>query len=94
MTVEHSELVKALKRLQIETGSLACLGCGHEHACSEHGCAILRAAEKELGRLNAFYISVTSLPDCNTCGNKICGYKPKWGQSIRINCPLWRERKE
>lgn len=50
--MEHSELVKALKRLQIETGSLACLGCGHEHACSENGCAVLRAAVEELERNN------------------------------------------
>lgn len=46
--MEHSELLKAMKHLQVETGSLACLGCSHEHACSVHGCAILRAAVKEL----------------------------------------------
>ena len=43
--METNELVKALKRLKVETGSLACLGCGHEHGCSVHGCAILREAE-------------------------------------------------
>lgn len=25
------ELIKALRGLKVETGSLACLGCGHEH---------------------------------------------------------------
>lgn len=49
--MEHSELLQALKRLQVETGSLACLGCGYEHSCSIHGCAILRAAVDELERL-------------------------------------------
>lgn len=49
--MEHSELLQALKRLQVETGSLACLGCGYEHSCSVHGCAILRAAVDELERL-------------------------------------------
>ena len=38
------ELIAALKRLKVETGSLVCLGCGHEHSCGIHGCAILRAA--------------------------------------------------
>ena len=36
--------IEALKRLQVETGSLACLGCGHEHKCGIHGCAIIRRA--------------------------------------------------
>lgn len=39
-----TELIKALKRLKVETGSLACMGCGHEHNCDIHGCAIIRAA--------------------------------------------------
>lgn len=42
--METSELVKALNRLKVETGSLVCLGCGHEHGCGVHGCTILRAA--------------------------------------------------
>lgn len=28
--------------------SLACFGCGHEHGCSVHGCALIKAAIKEL----------------------------------------------
>ncbi len=46
--MSNEELLKALGRLKVETGSLACLGCGHEHNCSTHGCAILRAAEEAL----------------------------------------------
>ena len=38
------ELIAALKRLKVETGSLVCLGCGYEHNCGIHGCAILRTA--------------------------------------------------
>ena len=38
------ELIAALKRLKVETGSLVCFGCGHEHSCGIHGCAILRTA--------------------------------------------------
>lgn len=36
------ELIAALRRLKVQTGSLVCLGCGHEHNCGIHGCAILR----------------------------------------------------
>ena len=43
------ELVKALRRLKVQTGSLACLGCGYEHNCSIHGCAIIREAAEWLG---------------------------------------------
>lgn len=38
------ELINALERMESETGSLAdslcCLGCGHEHNCGVHGCAV------------------------------------------------------
>lgn len=40
--MDNEKLLKALGRLSVETGSLACLGCGWEHDCNTHGCAILR----------------------------------------------------
>lgn len=36
------ELIAALRRLKVETGSLVCVGCGYEHNCGIHGCHILR----------------------------------------------------
>ena len=36
------DLLRALRRLKVETGSLACFGCGREQNCGIHGCAILR----------------------------------------------------
>ena len=48
-----NDLLEALARLRVETGSLACLGCGREHNCSTHGCAILRAAADLIERLTA-----------------------------------------
>ena len=47
----RAELIKALDRLNVETGSIACLGCGHEHNCSTQGCAIIRAAVEELEKM-------------------------------------------
>lgn len=38
------ELVSAIRRLKVETGSLACMGCGHEHNCGVSGCAVMREA--------------------------------------------------
>ena len=46
--MERTELLQAMGRLKVETGSLACLGCGYEHNCSTRGCAILRAAAEAL----------------------------------------------
>lgn len=42
--MRDEDLLAALRRLKVQTGSLACLGCGQEHNCGIHGCAILREA--------------------------------------------------
>ena len=49
MTLDTMEgLLQALRRLRVETGGMACLGCGHEHNCGVHGCAIIRKAMERL----------------------------------------------
>lgn len=40
--MHDEELLAALRRLKVETGSLACMGCGYERSCGVHGCRILR----------------------------------------------------
>ena len=40
--MRDEDLLAALRRLKVETGSLVCVGCGHEHNCGIHGCHILR----------------------------------------------------
>ena len=47
------ELIAALRRLKVETGSIACLGCGYEHDCSIHGCRIMRLAAERLEQLTS-----------------------------------------
>ena len=47
-----TEAICALRALKVETGSLACLGCGHENRCSIAGCAIIRRAIELLKRNN------------------------------------------
>lgn len=39
--MDYEKTLEELKHMKIETGSFVCLGCGHEHNCSIHGCAIL-----------------------------------------------------
>lgn len=37
------------------------------------------------------YEQLKGLHDCNDCSYKYgCDYMPKYGQIVRINCPLWR----
>lgn len=73
--MEVEKILKALRSLKVETGSLACLGCGHENSCSTKGCAILRQAEEELKRqsveLEAMRTAVTSLKMHLEAGSKI-----------------------
>lgn len=40
--MRDEDLLAALRRLKVQTGSLACVGCGHEHNCGIRGCHILR----------------------------------------------------
>ena len=44
-------------------------------------------------RLDA-YGRISNLPNCNDCGNKVCGYLPSYGDVVRYNCPLWKPEKE
>ena len=41
-------LADALLCAKVQTGSLACLGCGYEHNCGIHGCALIGKAVKVL----------------------------------------------
>ena len=45
------EILAALSHLKVQTGSLACLGCGYEHNCGVRGCVILREAADLIEKL-------------------------------------------
>ena len=40
--MKTQEIIKALRRMAVNTGTLNCLGCGYEHSCGVHGCRMLR----------------------------------------------------
>lgn len=41
---ERKELARRLRQMAVTTGDLNCLGCGYEHNCGVHGCAVLKRA--------------------------------------------------
>lgn len=45
------DILAALRRVKVETGSLACMGCGCEHDCGIHGCRIMREAAELIEKL-------------------------------------------
>lgn len=49
-----TDLIERLRHMSVETGSLVCLGCGHEHNCDVHGCAIIREAADKLQAVAEF----------------------------------------
>lgn len=51
--MRDEDLLAALRRLKVETGSIACPGCGYEHNCSVHGCHIMRVAAERLEQLTS-----------------------------------------
>ena len=91
--METSEIIKALNRLKVETGSLVCLGCGHEHNCGVHGCAILRETvgllekqEKQIQTLKAtlsamerdFRTAAGGWNECEFCAHCCIDEKPAY----------------
>lgn len=49
--MKDSELIAALRRMKVETGSLVCWECGYERSCGIRGCAVMRAAADRLEAL-------------------------------------------
>lgn len=32
------------------------------------------------------------LPNCKNCSKMKCVYRQKWGDPVRINCPMWEDK--
>ena len=73
--MKTDELIEALGRLKVQTGSLACLGCGHEHNCGVHGCALIREAVNQLIEQNG-WVNIKERcagADVQQMGARLCG---------------------
>ncbi len=96
---DEKSLIKALSRLSVQTGSIACLGCGYEHDCGIHGCAIIRVAREQLKKLTASpWISVDGrLPETDEFVLAIVSGKPKSNITL-VDAPevvsYWRDTEE
>lgn len=49
--MQTGNIIKALRRMAVNTGTLNCLRCGFEHNCGIHGCRVLREAADSLDEL-------------------------------------------
>ena len=49
--MKTEEILTALRRLKVETGSLVCMCCGREHDCGIHGCRIVQEAAELIEKL-------------------------------------------
>ena len=47
------QLVAQLRKLKVNTKSLACLGCGYEHDCGIHGCHLIGMAADTIAKHDA-----------------------------------------
>ena len=87
--MRRDELIAALRRLRVETGSLACIGCGREYNCGAQGCVILRAAVEELERDPWIRVAerLPEIPEDGICSRDVFVTD---GESI-MTAQLWRE---
>ena len=82
------ELIEALGQLKVQTGSLACLGCGHDHNCGLHGCALIREAVTQLIEQNGWINPKERLPER---GVPVLTYN-KWGRARVETLRTWDEQ--
>lgn len=71
------------------TGLLAELETTRAHLYDRGAC--------EMCCLKRYFEYRMNLPDCNDClhsAHNSCGFCPKPGEDVRINCPLWEPKKE
>ena len=80
--------------------------CGEERA--KEAVELVRTLQAENEKLRAeleqvkhqrdsyrmYHDDLVSKPNCNTCADKDCKYRPIPGDTVRANCPLWRGSEE
>ena len=84
--MKNEEIVKALRELKVETGSLVCMGCGREHDCGILGCRIVREAAELIARFPA--ADVVPVVRCKDSKHKGWVQEPCHGKSVDC-CKIW-----
>ena len=90
---ECREAAEALATLQIELKAMrgAANSYKAENARLESELEKVKA-ERDVYKI--YFDDLSSKPDCNTCDDRDCRYRPRVGDTVRVNCPLWRGKKE
>lgn len=70
--MKDKDLVNAIRRLKVETRSLACIGCGHGHNCGVSGCAIMREAADRITNQSTYIAALQQEIE------KLRGQVPRW----------------
>lgn len=70
--MKDKDLVNAIRRLKVETRSLACIGCGHGHNCGVSGCAIMREAADRITNQSTHIAALQQEIE------KLRGQVPRW----------------
>lgn len=100
-TLEDAAIL--LSTLQAQNEKLRAENIRWGQVASEQGKQLdkLRAALDELEQVKhqrdsyrLYHDDLASKPNCNTCADKDCKYRPIPGETVRANCPLWRGPKE
>lgn len=93
--MDVEKLIERLKNYSIKDKALLNLQTVKDAA------EALTALQSELEKVKAerdaykiYFDDLSSKPDCNTCDDKDCRYRPRVGAIVRVNCPLWRGKKE
>ncbi|MBS7225386.1 MAG: hypothetical protein KH050_08610 [Clostridiaceae bacterium] len=61
--MKTSDLISALNRLKVQTGSLDCKGCGYERYCSAQVCCVIQRAVDKLCGMEWIDAKVELPPD-------------------------------
>ena len=87
-------------RLEAENEKLRAENIRWGQVASEQGKQLDRLLA-ELGQVKhqrdsyrLYHDDLASKPNCNTCADKDCKYRPIPGDTVRANCPLWRGSEE
>lgn len=83
----NENLLQALRRLKVETGSIACMGCGYEHNCGIHGCAIIREATERLDAYEGKGMTVVRCKECEHGYDDLCGRVCSFGPCVDCIVP-------
>lgn len=66
------KFMQQLGIVSIERRPEACLGCGFEHSCSTHGCAVIKTASEQL---KAYRVTSHTPQECAAAFEELAAYR-------------------